>query len=217
MTTQSGSAAIRADEVRDALRSAILVAEFAPGAVVTESAVALRHGVARPTAKLAIESLVAEGMLVRQAQRAARVPVLAAADVRDIYATRGILEAAAAEALAESGAVPPEAVAAQRRLAAEATGPAILDDIAFHRALAAGQSNARLARMHGLLMGEVELCIGQVQAHGLLARDVVVAQHQRILDAIVAGDPAAASRATREHLAASRDALLAHHPAPAGA
>ena len=83
-------------------------------------------------------------------------------------------------------------------------------DILFHRALVAGQPSPRLTRMHELLMGEIELCIGQVQAARLLTAAEVGAQHQGILDAITAGDSQAAARLTHDHIAHSRDALLAH-------
>jgi len=64
--------------------------------------------------------------------------------------------------------------------------------------------------MHALLMGEIELCIGQVQAHHLLTARGVASQHQGILDAVTAGDAAAAERLTREHIAGTRERLLAH-------
>ncbi|MDO9591411.1 MAG: FCD domain-containing protein, partial [Microcella sp.] len=84
-------------------------------------------------------------------------------------------------------------------------------DIAFHRALVEAQRSPRLARLHALLMGEIELCTGQVQAHRLLALDDVVAQHQAILDAVAAGDPELAGRLTRAHIEGARDRLLARY------
>ncbi|MEA9985792.1 FCD domain-containing protein [Subtercola sp. RTI3] len=89
--------------------------------------------------------------------------------------------------------------------------PFAQEDIAFHRELVARQSSPRLARMHALLMGEIELCIGQVQAYHLLAARDVAGQHQGILDAISAGDTALAARLTREHIAGTEEWLLAHY------
>jgi DNA-binding GntR family transcriptional regulator len=62
--------------------------------------------------------------------------------------------------------------------------------------------------MHSLLMGEIELCIGQVQVAQLLTATEVAAQHQAILDAVTAGDPERAAQLTRDHIRGSRDALL---------
>ena len=53
-----------------------------------------------------------------------------------------------------------------------------------------GAPSTRLPRLHALLMGEIELCIGQVQAHQLMTAADVAAEHQHILDAVTAGDAA---------------------------
>jgi DNA-binding GntR family transcriptional regulator len=59
-------------------------------------------------------------------------------------------------------------------------------------------------------MGEIELCIGQVQANQLRTATDVSRQHQGILDAVTAGDPETAERLTREHIDESRERLLEH-------
>ncbi len=61
----------------------------------------LRYGVARPTAKVAIERLVAEVLLHREAHHAARIQVLGREDIVDLFANRSIIEAAAISALAQ--------------------------------------------------------------------------------------------------------------------
>ncbi|MCU1423839.1 MAG: GntR family transcriptional regulator [Microbacteriaceae bacterium] len=210
MTTDAAS--VRPDAIYVALRSAIISHDTLPGTTVTESAIAMRFGVARPTAKVAIERLVAEGLLRREAHRAARVPQLSRADIVDLFDSRAVVESAAVGNLATGGTLPAEALDAHRSLIANARHSESFaqEDIAFHRALVAGQSSPRLARMHGLIMGEIELCIGQVQAGRLLTATEVSAQHQGILDAVIAGDPVLAHRLTREHIARSRDLLLAH-------
>jgi DNA-binding FadR family transcriptional regulator len=96
-------------------------------------------------------------------------------------------------------------------LTADRSGPLARADIAFHRALVEAQRSPRLARLHAQLMGEIELCTGQVQAHPLLALDDVLAQHQGILDAVVTGDPERAGTLTRAHIDGARDRLLARY------
>ncbi len=84
-------------------------------------------------------------------------------------------------------------------------------DIAFHRELVTGQPSP-LARMHTLLMGEIELCIGQrrklisCSPHGMSP-----ARKQGILDVVTAGDAGTAARLTREHVEGTRARLLAHY------
>ncbi|HWK19473.1 MAG TPA: GntR family transcriptional regulator [Microbacteriaceae bacterium] len=193
-----------------ALRDAVLDRELPPGTAVTESAVASRYGVARPTARLAIERLVAEGLLARAPHQSARVPVLSAQDIADIFDSRALVEQAAIERLARAGSIPAEALAAHRELLAiDDRAPFARLDATFHRSLVAGQPNARLARMHGLLMGEIELCIAQVQAERVLTPVEIGAQHQAILDAVTAGDATLAGRLARDHIHGARDRLLA--------
>ena len=194
------------------LRTRILAQTDAPGTTFTESAIALRFGVARPTAKMAIEKLVAEGLLRRENHSAARIPELSRDDILDLFENRAIVEGAALARLATGGTIPAEALSAHRALQAVADGgaPDASLDIAFHRALVTGQSSTRLIRMHSLLMGEIELCIGQVQANQLRTATDVSRQHQGILDAVTAGDPETAERLTREHIDESRERLLEH-------
>jgi DNA-binding GntR family transcriptional regulator len=194
------------------LRERILSQADPTGATFTESAVALQFGVARPTAKMAIERLVAEGLLRREAHSAARIPQLSRDDIVDLFENRAIIEGAALARLAAAGTIPAQALAAHHALqaAAESGAPYASLDIAFHRALVTGQSSARLIRMHALLMGEIELCIGQVQANHLRTAQDVAGQHQGILDAVTAGDSALAERLTREHIDQSRRRLLDH-------
>lgn len=210
--------------VADALRADVLAVRIRPGDAVTEAAIASRFGVSRPTARIAIDRLVSAGLLRREANRGARVPILSRGDIVDLYDNRALVEGAALSALAARGAVPPDAILHNRALAtAPDDAPFAADDIAFHRALVTAQSSPRLARMHESLMGEIELCIGQVQANALWRPADIAAQHAHVLEAVVAGDSVLASRLVREHIATSRDRLLehvdgdAHHPHDLGA
>ena len=102
--------------IADDIRSRILRGEYPADTSFTETDVAARYEVARPTAKAAIEKLVAESMLERRTNKTAKVITLGPEDVRDIYRTRARLEKAVLLELAESRSVPPAAVAAQRDL-----------------------------------------------------------------------------------------------------
>lgn len=241
MSTDALSVTRLPDAVYEALRESIVDGRDAPGTAITEQAIASRFGVARPTAKAALERLVAEGLLRRTAHKSARVPELTRGDIIDLYDNRATVEVAALERLAGAIArgdapIPDAAVTAQRTLtdalggsSAESAGsagataassaPLARADIAFHRALVEAQLSPRLARLHALLMGEIELCTGQVQSHRLLALADVVEQHQSILDAVAAGDAERAATLTRAHIEGARDRLLAHydatHPTPA--
>ncbi|MCU1412944.1 MAG: GntR family transcriptional regulator [Microbacteriaceae bacterium] len=207
----SEAEAPRPDAIYGELRQRILSLTEAPGSTVTESAVALRFGVARPTAKLAIERLVADGLLRRESHRAARVPDLTRDDIVDLFENRAIIEGSAVGRLAVAGAIPSAALDAHRELRSLHDDEVFAAlDIEFHRGLVAGQPSQRLARMHALLMGEIELAIAQVQANHLFTATEVARQHQGILDAVTAGDAELAERLTREHITDSRDRLVSH-------
>jgi DNA-binding GntR family transcriptional regulator len=205
--------AVRPEAIYQGLREDILGLRQAPGSLVTESAVATRFQVARPTAKLAIERLVSEGLLRREAHRAARVPMLSREDIIDLYDNRALVESEACARVAADGAIPAEALRAHRELVqlSKVDGPFAGSDVRFHRGLVAGQSSPRLAAMHSRLMGEIELCIGQVQSYHLQTTSRVVENHQRILDALMAGDVPKSRELAWEHVIQSRDRLLAHY------
>ncbi|MFM9919529.1 GntR family transcriptional regulator [Lacisediminihabitans sp. H27-G8] len=200
------------EAVYDALRESIVTVVDRPGTLLTETAVAERYSVARPTAKAALERLVSEGLLSRRAHHAAQVPELSRDDIQDLYSNRAILEEAAVQHLAADSVVPVAALAVHRELLehvrTDDRAALARTDLDFHRQLVLAQHSPRLAKMHGLLMGEIELCIGQVQSHQLIRPSDVALQHQGILDAVAAGDGALASRLTREHIEGARDRLL---------
>ncbi|WP_445166062.1 GntR family transcriptional regulator [Mycolicibacterium sp. Dal123E01] len=200
------------DAVYEAVRERIVVGEFGPGTALTESSVAGTFNVARPTAKAAIERLVADGLLRREMHRVARVPELNRSDIEDLYATRALIESAAVSNLAQSGTVPAESLAAHRLVLArtsegETSFPQL--DMQFHRSLVVAQRSSRLTRMHSMIMSEVEMCIGQAQAQKLMPTSEIVEQHQQIIDAVAAGDPVIAEHVTRKHIEKSRDYILA--------
>jgi DNA-binding GntR family transcriptional regulator len=205
--------AVRPEAIYQALREDILALKQPPGSFVAESAVAMRFGVARPTAKLAIERLVSVGLLRREAHHAARVPTLSRDDIVDLYDIRAVIESEACARVAADGAIPADALRAHRELIEQSKvgGPFAANDIRFHRGLVAGQSSPRLAAMHSRLMGEIELCIGQVQSYHLQTTNRVVENHQKILDSLMAGKVEQSRELARAHVIQARDRLLGHY------
>lgn len=201
-----------------ALRAEVLAARVPVGEPLTEHALAARFDIARPTAKAAVERLVAEGLLVRSRHRSAHVPELTAADVEDVFGLRTVLEQAAVRVVAERREVPVRA----RRAVAEMEEDDAADDVArlvqadleFHRGLVEAAGSPRLDRAHRQIMGEAQLAIVQDQVL-LVERSVgVAAEHRAILDAVADGDVAEADRLVVDHLA-SVSARLRRDPASA--
>jgi DNA-binding GntR family transcriptional regulator len=191
------------DALTESLRERLLT-DLAPGASVGETEIAREYEVARPTAKAAIERLVQEGLLRRDAHRSAQVPVLSADDVADLYFARSCLESEVMRRLAATATAPDEAHQANRELGDaggdEGVSALVEPDIRFHRILVDALQSTRLSRLHAGIMSEMRLCMTQVQAHDLLGPAVIVAEHIAILDAIANADPDRAATELEAHL-----------------
>ncbi|MEV6735798.1 GntR family transcriptional regulator [Streptomyces sp. NPDC051104] len=200
------------DAVADTLREQVMTEEIPPGVQVTESLVASRFGIARPTARAAIDRLVQEGLFRRSAHASARVPRLTAADINDLYFARGCIDREVARALADRRTVPPQAHAALVDLLAAKSESPLLDivaaDIKFHRALTDGLGSARLTSLYTSLMGEVRLCMAQVQSRRLLTPRSIYDEHVMIVGEIAAGNSERAAEIVTMHLEHARAALL---------
>lgn len=193
------------------LRAEILSGALVSGAALTEARVSAAYGVARPTAKAAIEQLVAAGLLVRTAHRSARVVSIAADMVRDVYRTRSRLESAALRELALGRAIPQAAVDANAELLAMPPGPdaaTVHPDLRFHTAVIDALGSERTSRMYRSVLDEVRLCMAQVQDRKLLDADVIAGQHAAMLEAVGAGDGDLAAVLLAEHLASAEERLV---------
>lgn len=200
------------EAIAEDIRKRILRGEYQGDASFTETEVAARYDVARPTAKAAIEKLVSESLLERRSNKTARLVTLGPEDVRDIYKTRARLEQAALRELAETRSVPAAALAAQRELE-QLSGDSGLDtvdpDMRFHMALVDSIGSPRTSQMYASLVSQVKLCMAQIQGLQLVEVERIIQEHQHLLDLIEAGDGPAASSFLIEHLSRPRERLIA--------
>jgi DNA-binding GntR family transcriptional regulator len=201
------------------LRARIFSGDLASSRALTETDIASSYEVARPTAKAAIEKLVAEGLLVRGVHKTARVADLGPESVRDIYIARAYLESEVLRRLASARTVPAGAVQANNDIAALKTG-APLDvvepDMRFHTSLIDAVGNERISKMYLSLVGEVRLCMSRVQSLHLLDTALIQAEHQRLLELIEEGRGDEAARLLDVHLGRARERLVAAMGGEAG-
>lgn len=205
------------DAIAEDIRRRIFEGTLAQGTAQTEAEVSGHYEVARPTAKAAIERLVAEGLLERGLHKSARVKVLDSTEVHDIYTARAIVESEVVRRLAATATVPAQAVAANELIKTRICEPAsaIIDpDMDFHTALVNALGNKRTSSMYTSLLGEVRLCMSRVQSLQLLDSAKIAAEHSKILEHIAEGNSQAAALALEAHLAQARD-LLANEMRPA--
>ncbi|MFJ2621328.1 GntR family transcriptional regulator [Glutamicibacter sp. NPDC087344] len=195
------------------LRARIFSGELAPGTPLGEVDVAAYYEVARPTAKAALENLVVSGLLTRNAHQSARVRVLTAADTRDIYQTRAIIEAEAVRLLAATHQVPEAALEANAQITAlsNASPVEIVEpDVRFHTALVQALDSPRTSAIYAQLSDEIRLCMTHVQDATLLSTRDIAAEHARLLELIRAGAQQEAAAVLAEHLQTASAKLAAH-------
>ncbi|TCC22680.1 GntR family transcriptional regulator [Kribbella speibonae] len=200
------------DALYESIRKRIVNGEIPQGEKLTEVRLATEYNVARPTAKAALERLTALGLLRRTAHKTAVVPVLDEAEIRDLFFSRITIEKAAVSTLAATGQVPADAARAQVAIEYAARDRLFENqveaDIAFHTALVAAVGSRRLTRMHELIIGEVQLTMGQYQAHRKAAPTTVAEEHAAILKSIEEGAPDAAAEHLAYHLEQAQGRLL---------
>ncbi|MBB5791048.1 GntR family transcriptional regulator [Jiangella mangrovi] len=202
-----------AEALFESLRSRIISGQIEPGEKVTEFRLVEEYGVARPTAKSCIERLTGLGLLRRVAHKTAVVPKLGAEDIEDLFFSRSTFESTAVTLLARRREVPTDLVRAQRqiRLAEEHEDFAELvqADIAFHWGIVLGLGSERLTRMYEMISGEIHMTMGLHRAHRRTTLSTVVAEHQVVVDAVAAGDEAAARQGLETHIRLAKERVLA--------
>lgn len=199
--------------VTDALRQAIVGLRMKPGEVIDKGAVCARLGVSRFPVSEALSRLQAEGLVDIQPQRGSVVSLVRVSDVRESMIIRRALETEAVRIVAERR--DPElagelrANLAQQREAAETDRPDEFHrhDLAFHALL-----------FDALRLPRMKAAVESTRANLDRARRLValprrladtIAEHERIVRALEAGDPAGAAQAMRDHLGAVVDEVTA--------
>jgi DNA-binding GntR family transcriptional regulator len=148
-------------EVLDALRSSIVTGRLAPGARLIERELIAMMGVSRTVIREALRQLEAEGLVDVVPHRGAVVRELTAAEARDLYAIRALLEGLAARMFVEK-AGREEIAALGRELKATAAAyrrrdpdAIILAKNRFFEVLFEGARSDTLAAMLATLMARI--------------------------------------------------------------
>ena len=176
---------------------------IAPGARLPEAELAADFGVARPTVREAIQTLCHEGLLVRERNRSAHIPVLTKDEILDLFSVRIPLECLIVRAVLERGApLAParEAMAVMEALPNDAGwSKVVAADAAFHQALVSAVGSARLERLYGALSGEIRLCVAQLRP-SWASPSAIGHEHHEVLDVLESGDVDAAEARMTAHL-----------------
>ncbi|WP_413320341.1 GntR family transcriptional regulator [Agrococcus sp. 1P02AA] len=214
-----------ATQVADRLTALILAGELGPGDRLRESALAESLGISRNSVREGIR-LLERGRLVRhEMHRGAVVVTPSIAELDDLYRTRLHLESLAVRLAptSERRSALEGAFAELERAAAGGQPRGIVEaDMAFHAALVAGLESERLSAFFDSVtteMGYYLLIQSHVDDEPGRADEAVLANHRRLLDAVLSGDPGSAEAALVEHLRINHQRIreiLARHEAPSG-
>ena len=195
----------------------ILTGELQAGERLNELALAARLGVSRGPVREAICALEGGGLVVTVVNQGSFVRKVSAEEAHELYDVRELLTGHACAQLAHAATA--EQIAdlrglTQRMATAEQAGDAAgyyAFNLAFHSALLRFAGNKRALRIYEELGNELNLFRRRslVSAKGMQASN---AEHQAIVDAIAAGDAAAARQAGEAHIARGMARFIASSP-----
>lgn len=204
-----------ADEAYRRLKADILRCRIAPGARVTEQALADRLEIGRAPVRTALAQLRRDGLVVAVPQVGYEVTQVTLRDAQDLFEARELIELHAVERI--PGRIGEGQLAELATLAAvectigdAASVEAYLEaNDAFHTKLVAYGANAYLAGVLTATLERMErlMFLGHMRTPDLgLEND---GRHRHLVDAIADRDPQRAARVLREHLERARERTFA--------
>ncbi|MGV6873063.1 GntR family transcriptional regulator [Pseudochelatococcus sp. B33] len=201
-----------ADHVYQVLLGQLMSLEMSPGERLTIDNLAREFGVSHTPLREALGRLEAKGLVIKTHLIGYRVaPQLDRAQFEELFDFRLLLEPASA-ALA-AARITPKNVSALESIMQLPSKPDskyhyrdfATRDAEFHEQIALLSGNTlihdSLSRLH------THIHIFRLYSHGRTAQEAL-AEHERILEAFRANDPAAAEAAMREHIEKSRDRVM---------
>lgn len=207
-----------ADRVFARLQDDIVTGVLKPGTKLGETELAARYGVSRGPLREAIRRLESRRLVERTPHAGARVALLRAEELVEIYRVREALEGMAARLAAEN--MTDEEIAGLSALLAEhEQQPGLKDDTAyfqsegdldFHYRVIQGSHNATLI---DLLIGEMyhRVRMYRFQVATVANRpQKALGEHRRIVEAIEARDGEMAELLMRRHISRARETLELH-------
>jgi DNA-binding GntR family transcriptional regulator len=191
--------------LRDALETAILTGDYAPGEKLEEVALAQRFGVSRTPVREALHHLAAAGLVVSRPRRGAVVATLSPVRLVEMFELMAEFEALAARLAArrlapEGEGELVEAMVACNRATASGPDAYYYENERFHFALYRASGNTFLEEqaraLHRRLKPYRRL---QLQVRNRVAASL--AEHAAIVEALRAGKAEEAASVAREHVA----------------
>ncbi|MEW2403888.1 GntR family transcriptional regulator [Streptomyces sp. NPDC046862] len=201
------------------MRRRIIKGDVEPGSSVSETALADEFGVSRTPVREALKQLQTEGLVEIRPRVGTFVTIPSRREITELFEMKELIEGAAARLLAQRGRVP-EIDSLEQNLR-EADAAVEQDDREryaalvqeFHDLLIVGSDNGKLQAHYRILMNQ--LAYSRLVNTSLSQPGRAIQsdrEHHLVLELILAKDGDSAERVMREHVRASRSALLAGLP-----
>jgi DNA-binding GntR family transcriptional regulator len=174
------------------LRSRITTGRLALGARISDKQLAAELDVSRTPVREALVQLQSEGLVVMRPQSGTFVVDLTIEDVRQICATRAILETGALRLAAEAGSAEPMGrlglLVGRAAIALDEGDLVLCDelDCQFHEGIVAASANSYLIRAYSGISDKLRALRHRLpREQGRMAR--AIAQHRHVIDLWAAG------------------------------
>jgi DNA-binding GntR family transcriptional regulator len=192
------------EEVAELLRQRIFSNQLAPGSWIDELKLAEEYGISRTPLREALKVLATEGLVTMKVRRGAYVTEINAKDQRDVYHLLSLLESDAASVVAASAS-------AEQLQDLQSLHQALVAAVAdtdqffalnerFHMRLLEIADN----RWRDQLVADLRKVMKLNRHHSLLKSGRVAEslhEHQALMDALLARDPALSAQRMGEHFA----------------
>jgi DNA-binding GntR family transcriptional regulator len=201
------------DQARESILGAIVEGRLQPGSLHSVQTLATAFGVSRTPVREALIDLSGQGVVKFERNRGVRIQQTSVHDLEEIVALRLLLEVPATHRAVENAG--PELVAALKAELAAMEAAAGADDEMtmmrhdrrFHELINEASGNTRLAAFVDSLR-DLVLTRGVSTVGRSRQLPEIVAEHTAVIEAIEAGDAAAAAAAMKEHLVNTGRLLL---------
>ena len=210
--------------VQGELERMILSGELAPGAKLTEMALAARLGVSRGPLREAFRMLEEAGLVRTEKNRGVFVRDIPIDEAVEIFDLRAAMDELVGRQLAKA-ITPPQLKevrglvdAMERAVKADDARGYHLLNLQFHDRLVEMAGNRKMTAIYRKLIKELSLFRRLNLADGWLL-PISAGEHRAIVKAIASGDPEAAGRAMFDHVTESKERTVNNHlkrQAPAG-
>jgi DNA-binding GntR family transcriptional regulator len=193
------------DQVRNALRAAIISGELVPGELYPAPALGAQLGVSSTPVREAMFDLVTEGLVVVQPNKGFRVTEMSDADLDNVAAVRMLVEPPATRDVVPL--IPDAGFVGLRALADPIVTAADVGDLVsyveadrvFHLTLLGYSGNPHLLDVVARLRAQTRLSgLARLAAEGKLVESA--AEHHELLDLAETGDAVGAESLMRRHI-----------------